>query len=140
MIVTGGIHVCQYTTIKRLLRSTVLWIKILINAYPFLFVQIAPDCKVIILPKDELDKANKDKKHYPQNFQVSDLTAYYTPAWTIPWGFLEASTIKFCINAVVQSPSSVCVCVCVCVCVFLCVYPCVGVGGDIWVCFHKKGQ
>lgn len=34
--------------------------------------QIAPDCKVIILPKSELDKANKDKKqkHYPTHFQV----------------------------------------------------------------------
>lgn len=32
--------------------------------------QVGPDCKVIILPQDELDKANKDKKHYPANFQV----------------------------------------------------------------------
>lgn len=32
--------------------------------------QIGQDCKVIILPKDELDKANKDKKHYPPSFQV----------------------------------------------------------------------
>jgi len=32
--------------------------------------QAAPDCKVIIFPKDELDKANKDKKHFPPNFQV----------------------------------------------------------------------
>ena len=32
--------------------------------------QVAPDCKVIIFPKDELDKANKDKKHFPPNFQV----------------------------------------------------------------------
>ena len=38
----------------------------------FLSSQIAPDCKVIILPKSELDKANKDKKHkhYPTHFQV----------------------------------------------------------------------
>ena len=27
---------------------------------------------VIILPKDELDKANKDTKHYPPGFQVWD--------------------------------------------------------------------
>ena len=32
--------------------------------------QVGPDCKVIIFPKDELDKANKDKKHYPSGFQV----------------------------------------------------------------------
>jgi len=34
--------------------------------------QVAPDCKVIIFPKDELDKANynKDKKHFSPNFQV----------------------------------------------------------------------
>jgi len=33
---------------------------------------MSPDCKVIILPRDEIDKANKDKKkHYPSNFQVS---------------------------------------------------------------------
>ena len=40
--------------------------------YIFIPSQIAPDCKVIILPKSELDKANKDKKHkhYPTNFQV----------------------------------------------------------------------
>ena len=40
--------------------------------YVFIPSQIAPDCKVIILPKSELDKANKDKKHkhYPTNFQV----------------------------------------------------------------------
>ncbi len=37
---------------------------------------MSPDCKVIILPKDEIDKANKDKKkHYPSNFQVGNL--YY---------------------------------------------------------------
>lgn len=38
--------------------------------------QIAPDCKVIILPKSELDKANKDKKHkhYPTHFQVCSST------------------------------------------------------------------
>ncbi len=39
-----------------------------------LSVQMSPDCKVIILPKEEVDKANKDKKkHYPPNFQVSVL-------------------------------------------------------------------
>lgn len=34
--------------------------------------QVGPDCKVIIFPRDELDKANKDKKHYPSGFQVWD--------------------------------------------------------------------
>ena len=28
------------------------------------------DTTVIIFPRSELDKANKDKKHYPDNFQV----------------------------------------------------------------------
>lgn len=28
------------------------------------------DCKVIVLPKDELDKANKDKRHIPVSFQI----------------------------------------------------------------------
>ena len=28
------------------------------------------DCKVIVLPKDELDKANKDKRHIQPTFQV----------------------------------------------------------------------
>ena len=33
---------------------------------------MSPDCKVIILPKQEVDKANKDNnKRYPQNFQVN---------------------------------------------------------------------
>lgn len=31
---------------------------------------MSPDCKVIILPKEEVDRANKDKKRYPPNFQV----------------------------------------------------------------------
>ena len=31
-----------------------------------------PDISVLIFPKDELDKANKDKKHYPLGFQVWD--------------------------------------------------------------------
>ena len=31
---------------------------------------VGPDCKVIIRPQDELDKANKDKRHFPHNFQV----------------------------------------------------------------------
>ena len=40
-----------------------------------LCLQMSPDCKVIILPKEEVDKANKDKKkHYPPNFQVSRCT------------------------------------------------------------------
>ena len=36
---------------------------------------ITTDTRLIILPKAELDKANKDTKHYPPNFQVcaSDL-------------------------------------------------------------------
>lgn len=31
---------------------------------------VGPDCKVIILPQHELDKANKDKRHFPGSFQV----------------------------------------------------------------------
>ena len=43
-----------------------------VHVHPPLSMQIPPDCKVIILPKDELDKANKDKsKRYPSHFQVS---------------------------------------------------------------------
>ena len=43
-----------------------------LNQYCLSSSQMAPDCKVIILPKEELDKANKDKKHkhYPTHFQV----------------------------------------------------------------------
>ena len=37
-------------------------------------LQVSPDCKVIILPKEEVDKANKDKKHLPPNFQVHTCT------------------------------------------------------------------
>ena len=57
---------------------------------------VGPDCKVIILPQDELDKANKDKRHFPHNFQVC---------------------VCVCVCA--------CVCVCVCVCVRACVRACV---------------
>jgi phosphatidylinositol-3,4,5-trisphosphate 3-phosphatase/dual-specificity protein phosphatase PTEN len=32
--------------------------------------EVGPGCKVIVLPQDELDKANKDRKHFPHNFQV----------------------------------------------------------------------
>ena len=43
-----------------------------ICTYVRFILQMSPDCKVIILPKEEVDKANKDKKkHYPPNFQVS---------------------------------------------------------------------
>ena len=34
---------------------------------------VGPDCKVIILPQHELDKANKDRRHFPGNFQVCTL-------------------------------------------------------------------
>lgn len=30
----------------------------------------APGAQVIVLPKAELDGANKDTKHYPSNFEV----------------------------------------------------------------------
>jgi len=44
--------------------------EVVIITYVCVSSQVAPDCKVIIFPKDELDKANKDKKHFPPNFQV----------------------------------------------------------------------
>jgi len=44
--------------------------EVVIVTYVCASSQVAPDCKVIIFPKDELDKANKDKKHFPPNFQV----------------------------------------------------------------------
>jgi len=47
-----------------------------------LYSQVGPDCKVIIFPKDELDKANKDKKHYPSGFQVWGLYASCKHVWT----------------------------------------------------------
>ena len=48
-----------------------------------LSLQVTPDCKVIILPKEEVDKANKDKKHFPTNFQVSTSTVW-SLAGTLP--------------------------------------------------------
>ena len=43
--------------------------------------QVGLDTKVIIFPKNELDKANKDKKHYPSGFQVWDLYAACKHVW-----------------------------------------------------------
>eukprot|EP00731_Ephydatia_muelleri_P025572 Em0017g655a len=36
------------------------------------------DCKVIVLPKDELDKANKDKRHIQPTFQVDDTSHVFS--------------------------------------------------------------
>ena len=33
-------------------------------------MEIPPEWSVIVLPKGELDKANKDKRHFPSSFQV----------------------------------------------------------------------
>ena len=65
---------------------------------------VGPDCKVIILPQDELDKANKDKRHFPHNFQVC---------------------VFVCVCVCVCVCVGVCVGVCVCACVRACVRACV---------------
>ena len=40
---------------------------------------VGPDCKVIILPQHELDKANKDRRHFPSHFQVHLGSLYCCP-------------------------------------------------------------
>ena len=59
-----------------------------------LSLQMAPDCKVIILPKSELDKANKDKKHkhFPSHFQV--LSNYYCNIYVYGLMCLECTVYK----------------------------------------------
>ena len=79
-------NLCISTTILRHTMSPYkLWTrakmagsKLLLSLYS----QVGPDCKVNIFPKDELDKANKDKKHYPAGFQVWDLYASCKHVWS----------------------------------------------------------
>ena len=40
---------------------------------------------IIILPRSELDRANKDKRHYPEDFQVTTIIRIVTIFITIPY-------------------------------------------------------
>ena len=57
--------------------------------------------KVIILPKEELDKANKDKKHYPSNFKVKNFRIcffFVHCSWILLVYFIGLSVLSFSLS------------------------------------------